>query len=315
MGGCYIFEIGHPVLFKYCILEVECVPEPTLSTSGIQCWHWELENKYYTASVQIAAVSHPQQCLPWIHKHGEALLVYCDSTQRDVLERLNELIEIIGDFEPEVQLLVCEACTSEQTNDSAALSRIKAQQWCIANGWELIELNPVTTEQDDFDEDDDFPESWGFKRIRQALHAHTWSNLNMKDCHGSRLTAVLQSVGSMEDKNNDIVHEADEMMYSRLSELALNDGASEHVSAGSRLQDSEEQDDDLDSLVVPTHLEECLDGEDGDFESLFSNFEHLKRTAATLPPDQRRDYAEKVAVAFWRAIGGDDDEVNCSDAD
>nr|XP_053630678.1 alpha- and gamma-adaptin-binding protein p34-like isoform X4 [Cherax quadricarinatus] len=242
------------------ILEVECVPEPTLSTSGIQCWHWELENKYYTASVQIAAVSHPQQCLPWIHKHGEALLVYCDSTQRDVLERLNELIEIIGDFEPEVQLLVCEACTSEQTNDSAALSRIK-------------------------------------------------------DCHGSRLTAVLQSVGSMEDKNNDIVHEADEMMYSRLSELALNDGASEHVSAGSRLQDSEEQDDDLDSLVVPTHLEECLDGEDGDFESLFSNFEHLKRTAATLPPDQRRDYAEKVAVAFWRAIGGDDDEVNCSDAD
>lgn len=53
----------------------------------------------------------------------------------------------------------------------------------------------------------------------------------------------------------------------------------------------------------------------GSFEDLFSNFEHLKRTAAGLPPDQRRDFAENVAVAFWRAMGGDEDEVTGLDSD
>lgn len=52
-----------------------------------------------------------------------------------------------------------------------------------------------------------------------------------------------------------------------------------------------------------------------DFENLFSNIEQLKRTAASLPLDQRRDYAEKMAVAFWRAMGGDEDEVSGFDSD
>ena len=56
-----------------------------------------------------------------------------------------------------------------------------AQKWCIDRGWELIELvNNDRTESEDEEEDDDFPESLGFKRIRQALHANTWSNLIMK---------------------------------------------------------------------------------------------------------------------------------------
>lgn len=69
-----------------------------------------------------------------------------------------------------------------------------------------------------------------------------------------------------------------------------------------------------DSSLDPSMLRDCL-GEDGDFENLFTSFEHLKRTAANLPPNQRRDYAEKVAVAFWRAMGGDEDEVDGLDSD
>lgn len=52
------------------------------------------------------------------------------------------------------------------------------QQWCISNGWELVELQPHQPQPDP--EEDDFRESWGFKRICQALHACTWSNLTMK---------------------------------------------------------------------------------------------------------------------------------------
>lgn len=31
--------------------------------------------------------------------------------------------------------------------------------------------------------------------------------------------------------------------------------------------------------------------------------------AQQLPPDQRKVYAEKVVLAFWDAIGGDEEEV------
>lgn len=294
------------------ILEVECVPEPSFITNLVKCWQWEIENKYYNASVQIAAVSCPEQCLSWILKHGEALLVYCDSTQKDVLDSLNGLVESIGEFEPDVQLLVCDACTSEESNEG--LSRIKAQQWCISNGWELIELNPITTSEPNNSDEDDFPESWGFKRIHQALNANTWSNLKMRDWQGSKLNAVLQSVATMDDKKSECMHETDEIMYSRLANLTLNAGMSESSITTSHLQNNDGQNNELDEIVVPSQLAECRDG-DEDFENLFSNFEHLKRTAATLPLEQRRDYAEKVAVAFWRAMGGDEDEVICSDSD
>lgn len=53
------------------------------------------------------------------------------------------------------------------------------QQWCISNGWELVELHPQQPQEED-PEEDDFHDSWGFKRICQALHAYTWSNLTMK---------------------------------------------------------------------------------------------------------------------------------------
>ena len=32
--------------------------------------------------------------------------------------------------------------------------------------------------------------------------------------------------------------------------------------------------------------------------------------AASLPEEDRRQYAEKVAIAFWRAMGGDEAEVD-----
>lgn len=55
---------------------------------------------------------------------------------------------------------------------------MEVQTWCIDNGFELIELNPEL--ETDSDTEDDFVETTGVKRIVQALHAHTWPNLQMK---------------------------------------------------------------------------------------------------------------------------------------
>ncbi|XP_047490471.1 alpha- and gamma-adaptin-binding protein p34-like [Penaeus chinensis] len=284
------------------ILDLECLPNPEVENEGVECWAWEMENKYYTASVLLTTVPHPEKCLQWILESGEALIIYCDATQNDALDSINSLVENVGEFEPEVQMLVCDSCSSEDGN--GGLSRLNAQQWCISNGWELIELNRgQETNNEDSEDEDDFPESLGFKRVRQALHAHTWSNLVMKDNNrSSRLNAVLQSVASKDDKNGKEGQESDEVLYSQLSDLTVEDnntGAS--PLAGEYLD--------------PMMMEGCLEKDEGDFENLFSSFEHLKRTASSLPPDQRRDYAEKVAVAFWRAMGGDEDEVDGLDSE
>lgn len=67
---------------------MECPPESTSVMEGVKSWQWDMDNKYYTASVQIATVSNPERCLSWILDRGEALLVYCDATQVGVLLQL-----------------------------------------------------------------------------------------------------------------------------------------------------------------------------------------------------------------------------------
>jgi len=45
------------------------------------------------------------------------------------------------------------------------------------------------------------------------------------------------------------------------------------------------------------------------FEGLFQNLNQMKIKAQSLSPDQRRVYAEKMAIAFWKSIGGNDSEL------
>jgi len=45
-----------------------------------------------------------------------------------------------------------------------------------------------------------------------------------------------------------------------------------------------------------------------DFEKLFANLVNFKETASGLPDDERRKFAEKVAMSFYSALGDDDDD-------
>lgn len=56
--------------------------------------------------------------------------------------------------------------------------------------------------------------------------------------------------------------------------------------------------------------------DDGSFEDLFAKFGAFKATADGLPEDERKKYAEKITLAFWRSIGGDEDDIkNLSGSD
>ena len=57
------------------------MPEPELGPIGVDCWNWDVDNKYYNASVQLAVVSQPESNLSYVLDNGEALIVYCDSTE------------------------------------------------------------------------------------------------------------------------------------------------------------------------------------------------------------------------------------------
>ena len=45
-----------------------------------------------------------------------------------------------------------------------------------------------------------------------------------------------------------------------------------------------------------------------DFESLFANLVHFKETATGLPDEERRKFAEKVAMSFFNALGEDGED-------
>ncbi|KAH9370221.1 hypothetical protein HPB48_007442 [Haemaphysalis longicornis] len=53
----------------------------------------------------------------------------------------------------------------------------------------------------------------------------------------------------------------------------------------------------------------ATDGEDMSFEELFAKFKDMKVQADKLSGEDRKKFAEKVAIQFWRAFGGEDDEV------
>jgi len=51
------------------------------------------------------------------------------------------------------------------------------------------------------------------------------------------------------------------------------------------------------------------------FEALFENLSAMKSKATNLPPAQRKEYAKEMAFAFWRAIGGDESEIEDIESD
>lgn len=68
------------------------------------------------------------------------------------------------------------------------------------------------------------------------------------------MNAVLQSVASVEDSSINSVHETDEVMYTRLAEMAVSDDKSESGSTSSRLHNSVEQSCDLGQYIIQHFL-------------------------------------------------------------
>ncbi|XP_030222652.1 alpha- and gamma-adaptin-binding protein p34 isoform X3 [Gadus morhua] len=279
------------------ILSTECLPEPVKREETVTWYPWTLNNKYYTADVRLCTVPSPFQMTAEIAQSMQAFIAYFDSTA-DGLEKLSPWISVVEDLGPEVLILVCDRVCEQ------GVSRHAAQQWCLAHAFELVELNP----QDLPDEDDDFPESTGVKRILQALNANVWSSVEMKDEHNQGFGLMSSLVAN---RHNTFRSGANPPSSSLPAEGA-NETEVPAVRESEGITPAR-----VETIVDPmTHLDiqelanlTAGDADVENFERLFTKLKEMKDKASSLPHEQRKVHAEKVAKAFWMAIGGEADEV------
>uniref|UniRef100_A0A8C1K0E2 Alpha and gamma adaptin binding protein n=1 Tax=Cyprinus carpio TaxID=7962 RepID=A0A8C1K0E2_CYPCA len=281
------------------ILGLESLPQASKTEERVSWYPWTINNKYYTANVSLCVVSSPFDMNIEVARSMQAFIVYFDSKTKDSLNSVNSWLSVVEDLAPEVLILVCDhACDSGE-----CVSKQEAQQWCLAHAFELVELNP----QDLPDEDDDFPESTGVKRIVQALNANVWSSVEMKDEHSQGFGLMSSLVASR--------HNNPRPSQETLSSHSPSNSTDE----GTEKQSAENnQNNAVDTAVDPMidiDIQELANLTAGDadvenFERLFTKLKEMKDKASSLPHEQRKVHAEKVAKAFWMAIGGDQDEID-----
>ncbi|XP_062498618.1 alpha- and gamma-adaptin-binding protein p34 isoform X1 [Pezoporus occidentalis] len=269
------------------------------TTSGrVKFYPWTIDNKYYSADIHLCVVPNTFLVTADIAESVQAFVVYFDSTIKSGLDNVSEWLALTEEWLPEVMILVCNRVSENGVN------RQKAQEWCIKHGFELVELSPEELP----DEDDDFPESTGVKRIVQALNANVWSNVVMKSDRTqgfgllSTLAGANRSIRSEESQDTEPNPAAAER------EESCSDNREDGASTTNLQMDSTVDpvlDTDIQELASLTTREGDLEN----FERLFSKLKEMKDKAATLPHEQRKLHAEKVAKAFWMAIGGDRDEI------
>ncbi|XP_002718217.2 alpha- and gamma-adaptin-binding protein p34 isoform X2 [Oryctolagus cuniculus] len=281
------------------ILGTEDLIVEATSHDAVRFYPWTIDNKYYSADINLCVVPNRFLITAEIAECVQAFVVYFDSTQKSGLDSVSSWLPLAEAWLPEVMILVCERVSENGVN------RQKAQEWCIKHGFELVELSPEELPE----EDDDFPESTGVKRIIQALNANVWSNVVMKNDrnHGfnllNSLAGTSHSIGSVETCHSE---------EPRLPAADRTEPLSEHRGAASSAADApaESTVDPMLDLDIQELASLTTGGGDLDnFERLFSKLKEMKDKAATLPHEQRKLHAEKVAKAFWMAIGGDRDEI------
>ncbi|XP_029009790.1 alpha- and gamma-adaptin-binding protein p34 [Betta splendens] len=281
------------------ILNSKTLPEPTKREEAVVWYPWTINNKYYTADVCLCAVPDTYRMSSEIAQATQAFIAYFDSTVQDGLEKLQPWISVVEDLAPEVLILVCDRVCEN------GVTRHEAHQWCLAHAFELVELNP----QELPDEDDDFPESTGVKRIVQALNANVWSSVEMKDGHNQGFDLMSSLVAS---RHNNPRSRPDPPSSSLPEEGTLNNEENSQTEGSTN---STTRDEAIVDAMTNLDIQELANLTAGDadadnFERLFTKLKEMKDKASSLPHEQRKLHAEKVAKAFWTAIGGDDDEID-----
>ncbi|CAL1540596.1 unnamed protein product [Lymnaea stagnalis] len=330
-----------PQDFVKTILQVSELPKPKTISEDIKSYDWHFETKYYSTTVELCTTENRTIGNQEFAESVEAFIHYFDPNLPSSFEQTQAWLPYLKHIEPDVLLLVCKT-----SKHSDAICRRVTQEWCIQNGFELVELQPEINPED---EEDDFPETTGMARVIQALHAHTWPNLSMKSSPtiqspylrqmmkeqhlaNQQLTAatfdsscinttcqlsptILSKETPHEDTNYSETGHAVNKVNNSLNgcDVDLNDSGATSCKPEEDILKIDEIDWKT-LLGKDAKIDEDMPLTDNDvgveeFEQLFMKLKVMKDRAENLPAEERKKYAEKVAISFWKAIGGDEDEI------
>lgn len=273
------------------IIETDVLPAPSVYNSFIKGYEWKLDNRYYSATVTLYSIQEKTDFDEDICDNTQATIFYFDGKEPSSFENVLNWMPSLKDIESEVQLLICE------TFDCDEKYKKKILNWCVENEYELIEINPPP-ESDEEEDDGLFSKSKGFGRVIDALHAYVWSHLVIKD----------------EIKPKDPVTVREQEVRKKINRLAAS-ASSPKVPE----DNSKKMRVDISEFLLeeqwPQKVSKQDDPEGESVEALFAKFSSMKEKASGLHGEERKKYAEKVAIAFWKAMGGAEDEIAGLDDD
>lgn len=245
------------------------LPGAINTEAGIVSYPWHINTKYYEADVQLSAMVSKSLSSQHFAESVQAIVLYFDSEKPSCLSIVDDWLILLNEYEAEIKMLVCPQCLE---NSVEGVSKRDVQEWCLKKNFELVELNPIN---DDNETDEDFTETTGIKRVTQALQAHVWPNLVLKDHKDPTTMSGLLHGGRCRSTDSD---------YGAVSSDVTQDN-------------------------IEPSLEEICDQDKVDFCTLFSQLASMKERAANLPHDERKKFAEQLVLTYWNAIGGDEDEI------
>lgn len=227
---------------------------------------WEINTKYYTAQVNICGITDQFVRTDEFNNKVEALIVHMDTNKVSGLLDIEKWINIENDCDPDVKILLTNYCTTD-----TKVTKLKAIEWCLKHGYELIELYPTINLP--AEEDTLMKEKFGVDRIIEALQTHVWSNLIMKE-KPQVMNNAKNNEGDFEKQGTTDIDETNnvDLDCSILNDVLTNDAVT-------------------------------------DFTELFSQLHMIKESMKSMPLNQRKQCAEQMVTAFWHAIGGDEEEI------
>jgi len=199
----------------------------------------------------------------------EAFVYVIDEPVLDVKSVLSS-VDVFSDFISEVD----PAVKLLLINCEESQFESEFLEWCMEHEFEFIKY--IVSDNSE-SEDTLMGQCEGMGRVRAALECHMWPYRTMNK------SSAPADINHSNDGN-----------HSNHSN-GTPDEFGEYVSGTNTLADFQ-------SLMEGEELE-------GDFENMFSNMMKMKEVAGQLPDTERKMFAEQVAMSFWRALGGSDDEL------
>ena len=246
--------------------------ESVSETSLYKEHHWTIKNKYYSADISLIATgtSQPNDVIKQFLDEIEAVIISFELGDECTFHTAKSLAKHFEGRDLDVKLLFAKEIERLPELDAR---RETVTKWCVENSFELVESYAT-------DENEEFPEKIGFERVREALHTNMWPN--MESAQESKISQAVTGHRNGHDHPVELKQ------------------ASACETEGAEGQDRKE-------------TNSLLGGGESDlqnFEELFGKLHDMKLHAQSLSDEGRKEYAEQVTIAFWKAMGMNDDEIS-----